>query len=393
MRPLNIVVCDDTNNPLSPVIKEIDRLKPKGSPDVRLISGEEIGQLARGLEARRKCAAHGKNDADTPKWGDHSFDTVDLLVLDYNFVDLDDVSGLTGQRLAYLARCYSACKFIVILNQFGTNRFDLTLRDHPETHADIHLGSEQVTNPGLWSYSEWEDFRPWSWPVLPRAIERFEQRVAQVAANLDQPILEWLGLNSIGAALPRAVTQFLKAEDATFRSFVLSSGHGFEPTDVPYDNSVLSHIASSRVAKWLEYMVLSGQDVLIDLPRLLSRFPSLIGGAGLEALAGVSMTPSFEESLGLGREPVSRHAYSRPEWLSRTAWFRAPVMDDQTLKENADGLPPDTDLRFAEDCSKFLPSAETRGFVADLASPYVQRFVRRPGFANVEYQPSIRFSL
>ncbi len=393
MKPMKMIVCDDTNNPLSGVLAELNELKPDGSPDVELISGPEISRLSRGLESRRKSAAHGKGDGDTPAWGTHLFDDVDLLILDYNFIDLDDISGLTGQRLAYLARCYSACKFIVILNQFGMNRFDLTLRGHPETHADLHLGSAQISNRGLWAGKDWDEFRPWSWPVLPAAIEKFERRVEELTEQLDQPILTWLGLSDLSAALPRSVKQFLKAEDITFRNFVLASGHGFEPSDKPFDEASLVNIAASRIAKWLEYMVLAGQDVLIDSPRLLSRFPSLLSDGGLEKVSNQAITPIFEAGLGLEKHPVARHTYTRPNWLSRPSWFRTAVMDDQAIKENAEGLPPDTDLRFAEDTSRFMPSAETRGFVADLASPYVQRFVRRPGFDGVEYQPSIRFSL
>jgi hypothetical protein len=393
VRPIKIVVCDDTKNPLSSIVDELNKLKPEGSPEVTLISGKEISDVARRLEARRRSAAHASVDDEAPQWGTHLFDEVDLLILDYNFIDLDDISGLTGQRLAYLARCYSACKFIIILNQFGTNRFDLTLRDHPETHADLHLGSDQILNRGLWADDQWEEFRPWSWPVLPTAIEKLEGRLAEIAGQLDQRILEWLALDKISAALPRSVKQFLKAEDATFRNFILTSGHGFEPSDKPFDDASLVHIAASRIAKWLEYMVFAGQDVLIDSPRLLSRFPSLLGEGGLESLAGKVITPTLEASLGLQDKPVALHIYQRANWLSRPSWFRTAVMDDTRIKENAEGLPADTDLRFAEDSSRFMASAATRGFVADLASPYIQRFVRRPGFEGVEYQPSIRFSL
>ena len=270
MKALKTIVCDDTNNPLSSVVDALNGLRLEGSPEVRLVSGQDITSLARGLEGRRKAAAHGKVDDETPVWGAHTFDDVDLLVLDYNFIDLDDISGLTGQRLAYLARCYSACKYIVILNQFGPNRFDLTLRDHPETHADLHLGSDQIASRGLWAEKDWEEFRPWSWPLLPTAVEKFKRRVGELAGQLDQPILDWLGLSEVSASLPRSVKQFLRVEDVTFRDFVLKSGHGFEPTDKPFDETSLAYVAASRVSKWLEYMVLAGQDVLIDTPRLLS---------------------------------------------------------------------------------------------------------------------------
>ena len=393
MRPLKVLVCDDTKNPLSGIVGELEALKPVGSPLIELISGQAISDLAKGLEARRKSAAHGAGPGGAPTWGDHTFDAVDILILDYNFIDLEEISGLTGQRLAYLARCYSACKFIVVLNQFGTNRFDLTLRDHPETHADIHLGADQIARKGLWSADDWEEFRPWSWPVLPTAVAKFEARVTDLSGQLDQPVLKWLGLDEDAIALPRSIAQFLRTDNTTFREFVTDSGHGFEPGDKAFHDSSLVVIAASRIAKWLEYMVLAGQDVLVDLPRLLSRFPSLLEEGGLETLAGKAFCPSLETGLRPVTQKVNQHAYTRPDWVSRSTWFRSAVMDDMSIRENAEGLPPDTDLRFAEDTSRLLPSADTRGFVADLASPYVQRFVKRRGFDGVEYQPSVRFSL
>src|SRR5215217_7120072 len=103
-------------------------------------------------------------------------------------------------------------------------------------------------------------------------------------------------------------------------------------------------------------MVLSGQDVLIDVARLLSRYPSLLNGQGLESFARVPLTPKAIENLGLAEAAVAPHLYPKTSWLSRKAWFRSAVMDDQAIKENEEGLPPDTDLRFIEDGSRFLPS-------------------------------------
>jgi hypothetical protein len=389
MNPIKIVICDDTNAPFAGVAEEIDALKPKDSPPVQLISGAEISAVARGLEERRRSAVHPAGNA-TP-WGNHEFDTVDLLIIDYNFIDLEEVSGLTGQRLAYLARCYSACKYIVVLNQFGTNRFDLTLQDHPVTHADLHLGSDQITSPGLWKESDWPEFRPWSWPVLPRAVESFEMRLADLSGSMDRTVLEWLGLENQAAALPRSVKQFLKEESVTFRSFAESSGAGLEQSDRPFHESTLLRIAASRIAKWLEYMVFAAQDLLIDFPRLVLRFPSLLGEKGSDVLENIALCPDVVSGFNL--TSVEKHRYPMPHWISKPAWLRMGLMDDDSLRENVEDLPPQSRLRFAEDASRFLPEDATRGFVADLASPYIQRFVRRTAFDGVEYQPSIRFSL
>ena len=45
----------------------------------------------------------------------------------------------TGERVAYIARCFSACGFIIALNQYnnqGQPIFDLTLPGHVNSFAD-----------------------------------------------------------------------------------------------------------------------------------------------------------------------------------------------------------------------------------------------------------------
>src|SRR5262245_57675708 len=142
MKPLSIVVCDDKETPFAGVVKKLEKLKPRGSPKIELYSGEHVTKLARALELRRK------KDRNAPYRVKHQVDTIDLLIWDYNVKDLSNAMGLTGERLAYLARCYSNSSYIVVLNQFGKNRFDLTLSGRPESFADLDLGSEQITNPG-----------------------------------------------------------------------------------------------------------------------------------------------------------------------------------------------------------------------------------------------------
>ena len=390
MTPIKIAACDDTKEPLSRTVQTLEKLKPKGSPPVQLFSGDQVTKVAKGLEDRRKAKGSKKN---APPWGSHEFDDIDLLILDYNFIDLKDASGLTGERLAYLARCYSSCGYIVVLNQFGKNRFDLTLSDHPDTFADLHVGSDQITNPGLWSTDGWSGFRPWYWPVLPNAVLAMRKRYQELDGAMGQPILKWLGLSSATVTLPRSVKQFLGSETQTFEGFVKSSDHGFQSTDRAFDESSPGRIAASRIAKWLEYLVFAGQDVLIDFPRVASRYPSLLGSKGLSQLSRKPLTPNVIAKFKLEKSALRKHKFQREHWLSKPAWTRVAVMDDAQLEENAQGLPPESSLRFSEDTSSFLPASQTRGFVADLASPFVQRHVRRHPFARVEYQPSLRFTL
>jgi len=387
---MRIMICDDTVQPLTAMVDSIQRLAPKGSA-VECLTGPAVSQAAQDLERRRRSAS-GRHSEKPLEWGAHPFDQVDLLFLDYNFVELENTNGLTGSRLAYLARCYSGCKFIVVLNQFGRNRFDLTLRDHPDTAADLHLGSSQMDNPGLWGSNDWPDFRPWTWPVLPDAIARLERVTSQVSGNPDAQILQFLGLSNQIGAMPRSVRQFLVRDGMTFNKLVFESEAGFDDSDKPFDVSVVPRLAGALVVKWLEHMVLSAQDVMVDFPRLLSRYPSLLTNATFESLKGKALTPDFLGKLVL-QSDLEEHRFKKIDWLPKDAWFRHPLLSDDRIRENADTAAPNTDLRFAEDSSRFIAKEEATGFVADLSSPFVQRFVRANREAEVEYQPQLRFAL
>lgn len=386
---MNILICDDTVQPLTGLAKQLEPLVPGGSV-IEVATGEEVSKIAEELELRRRSATEAQGGVIP--WGDHRLDKVDLLIIDYNFVQLAHATGLTGHRLAYLARCYSAAKYIVVLNQFGDNRFDLTLRGHPEAHADLHLGLRQATNAGLWSSAEWPAFRPWVWPVLPTAVERLQRITEEVAANLDGKVLQHLQLADRTGGIPRNVRQFLGDDEITFRDFALKSGNGFDVTDIPFNEAVLPLVAASRLAKWLDHMVFAAQDLLVDAPRMLSRYPSLLGEGGLQSLAGIPLTPEWEAALALPGS-VQGHAYPKADWLSKRAWWRPQLIDDMTIAENEETTSPDPTLRFAEDASRFLAPAEVSPFVADLASPFVQRFVRRERDQAIDYQPQLRFAL
>ena len=75
------------------------------------------------------------------------FDDTSIFIIDYDLLKSQEAKFLTGEIIAYVVRAFSECKLIVGLNQFGTNLFDLTLRGHPESFADLNLGIDQLDNP------------------------------------------------------------------------------------------------------------------------------------------------------------------------------------------------------------------------------------------------------
>ena len=113
------------------------------------------------------------------RWYAEKIDNASIFIIDYDLLSSQEegeekneeffTGSLTGEIVAYLVRCFSKCKLIIGLNQYGNNPFDLTLRGDLDSFADLNLGGDQLDNPNLWM-GDWQDseqeFRPWSWPNL-----------------------------------------------------------------------------------------------------------------------------------------------------------------------------------------------------------------------------------
>ena len=133
--------------------------------------------------------------------------------------------SLTGEIVAYLVRCFSKCKLIVGLNQYGSNPFDLTLKGDLDSFADLNLGDQQLDNPNLWKSDSREEYRPWSWPNLSNSIHDFDRRIREVQEKLNKPICDVLGFDPDAfQLLPREIEQFIgkyekkETVQTTFRS-------------------------------------------------------------------------------------------------------------------------------------------------------------------------------
>src|SRR5215471_10714862 len=208
------------------------------------------------LEVRRHNARRHSNTSTIRNA--NRFDTADILIVDYDLLKLNEGGSgyLTGEGVAYLCRCYSHCGLIIALNQYGNNYFDLTLKGHPESYADLNIGSAQLMNQGLWT-EDWSGFRPWYWPLLPSACDAFERRWKQLQDHLQEPVLSYLGFSmKTIKTLPRSTREFLgrgsEPEKTTFATFVTDSGSGLRPKDKVGDNESVARIAAARLGKWLE---------------------------------------------------------------------------------------------------------------------------------------------
>lgn len=328
------------------------------------------------------------------------FDQVDILILDYDLLYIDkDNARHTGESLARLARTFADVKVIVVYNQYREAHFDLSLRGHLSSHADLNLKADLLGTPGLWTDPPWKGFRPWHWQTLYRAVETQEARQKVVREHFDKPIVEVLGMEKEDMARLSDTAFGFVASSAgdwegirrqTFRSFVRGSAN---------DRSAIAHFeanvettssfAASRIGKWLDRWVLAPQDALIDLPHLIQFYPFLLG-ADLMDLDAWNAAVLGDESL---RGQVPDKAWFTPAGvLSRPAVWRQRVVDDKEFRAsrgafNFASVPP---FVFLEDTSSFVPLDEAKRFRAGHHNAFDGRFVK--GVDGFTYAPQRRLA-
>jgi hypothetical protein len=367
--------------------------------DIKTPGNEEF------LEWMEVLAIRQREFRETGTWSGETIllDGVAVFVVDYDL--FETTPFLTAENVAYLVRCFSRCGLIVSVNQYGHNTFDLTLRGHLESFADLNVGQEHLGNPNLWGEVA-SGLHPWHWPALPSYLDDFERRVSDVEDSLaenqedDARICKVLGMPpDIFERLPRTIGEFLGRDpaEATFRQFVTESGNGLKYKDAmsshDVSRDVLARVGAARISKWLERSILSGQDILVDAPHLVARYPSLMTGdiAVIETWNETTRLDSHEE-LGLSTDVIEPFRLKKDHWLSRPAWFWNDVRECETIVEVREPWKFEKpNWVFCEDLSLFYDGGDHKEFVADVESPYARRFVKR--FADVEYQPVVRFSL
>ena len=371
------------------------------------------------LRATAEAARERLSTDDLDDEAADDFDDADILVIDYDLLDLGgeaEASHLTGERVAYLARCYSKCGLIVALNQFANDdpTFDLNLTGHARSYADLNIASGDLCNPGLWTADRdrWTSFRPWRWPVLPLALGDFLERVEELVQDgLDRPVFEALEIPvSVALSMPRSMLDFLapgpagdddaKVDELTFADLALTSGVGYKHKDYPVDDAAAARVAAARLAHWLDRVVLPPQDVLVDAPHLAPRYPSVFTGAPTEGASPEEAAPAWTttarfapfDDLPIDDEPFRAHRFADPRWLSRPAWYWSGVSASETIPEvQRPWEAKRPEVVFAEDSSQFIAKGDAQEFVADVNSPFARRYVER--IEGVKYRPSVRFAL
>lgn len=403
--PCKVLVCDDDPDLAAVWMAEIKKVTATADYDLLPVpSADALADAFADLLQRRARVRAGQ-----PHGGEGGlFDDADIVIIDYDLIHIED-SGTrhTGEGIARLARAFSTCGIIVILNQFPEAQFDLSLRGHVASHGDLNLDADLVARPGLWTNGPWNDFRPWQWPVLSNAAERLRKRAAKLAVDgaLDQPILATLGLSPDDAVrISDTAFGFIAASapdaDAlaahTFRQFLVANSSAADPKDaeclLAVDPGACARIAAARVAKWLERDLLAPQDVLVDAPHALQRFPFLMRPEHLgdldawNAVAAGDLTPLRDDLV------------PNEAWFAMKDWLGCPTLYwrrlDQAQSLGALRMEFDysdvPDFVFLEDASRFAARDGAVEFRAGFHNEYDRRYAKR--YEGIKYAPQRRFA-
>lgn len=415
--PLRILIVDDEPDRSLGWAQDIRGLLGTTIPTVEALEVEalDIGAARRLLEAvdNRRRNARERNLDPLDRNIQCDLDDVDILIVDYDLQELLQVGQWsTGLQVATLVRAFSRVKLVVLVNQFGSNTFDLTLTKASQSHSDFDVGSDQLLNPTLWSRSCISDYAPWAWnDGLLHAPARMEKTMEWVMKHLDKSILETLGFTTgpqnTGAETYLGQELWQECMDDpkySYRDLVRESEF-LTPKDraalVGSDESC-ARVAAALISHWLERWVIPSNETLIDLPHLASSYPWLLTN-NMDLLSWQATT-YLDNGLSAFIPTVAKHEFKPGFPLARPVIWKHKILQDVELGEPTgftyDSFP---DVVFCEDTAQFHNFADTRPFSCRLPGSDTQRFVTDPAkiaptgsshsLKHVIYEPSVLFAL
>ncbi|WNJ89592.1 hypothetical protein [Bosea sp. 685] len=283
---MKIRVCDDSEDLSAICVEKICAVVPDA--DVKRMDNA-IAEVSKLL--KRKTAA--ELDLDPPA-GRTEFDEVDVLVIDFDLLHLDnDGSRTTGEGVARLARGYSDCGVVVVMNQFKVADFDLGMRGHLDSHADLNISAHLVGEKALWEELKPQEgrFDPTTWTPVPTLLASARKLTGAFDnGTLAAPIMPLLGLSADALGeISDTAFGFLSQNAETVEDLTALTVKDF--LKEKFDEKALGNLerhsphylfrfAAFRLVKWMERAVLRPMNVLIDAAHLIDRMPFLIANEG-----------------------------------------------------------------------------------------------------------------
>ena len=357
----------------------------------KMLENVEFNEIVTELSHRQEELRAGN-----PITLDKKIDETAIFIIDYDLFSSDSFPITTGDEMAYLVRCFSRCGLIIgvnkFINKYDTKYFDLTLSGDLDSFCDLTIGEDHLDVPGLWRET-FEGFRPWHWPVLPTYYEFYKEKIEEILKKPDELICNTLQISEKIQYFLNSLREFIgnEPEKTSFSDFVFKSGNGLRGRFEGFPKELIAQIAVARISKWLEFKVLTGQNILIDAPHLASRFPSLFLGDRERSESWNELTSFDYDKLPLDKEKLDKDRFINRHWLSRPCWFWEDLSNNTEISEVVNPWDREENLQyFCEDSSEFNKKEECVEFNIDTESPYKRRYVIKKPFDDVNYQPAVR---
>ena len=381
---MNILILDDDTQRAKDW-KEVILINTNGKVSIEVYEEPDVSKVIANLHKARYSSREGAYCKAS------DLDKFDLLIVDYDLLGLEsEVSSAwsTGAEIAYAARLMCDVGPIVVVNQFGTNSFDLTMKRASGSYAAFDIGSQQIISANLWGATGFNGFRPWHWPDLLREADRFSCMKSFVLENLDKPILGTLGFYSQNIDSPRFIGHEIigrlglsSSIPTTFRDLVKERGRHIGVFNIlekdreiieKMDDDQVARLASVIVWHWLEKIVLPGQEVIADLPHLCSKYPWLVIDCYNPDAWSLVCNLSGPEGVHADLEAFR---FNPDFMLSRPVYWVGEVKSKFRIPSdfNMGNMPR---LVFCEDSSSFNKKIECQSYPSDLLSFDRERWVK-----------------
>ena len=156
----------------------------------------------------------------------------------------------------------------------------------------------------------------------------------------DRSIVEVLGMrledasrlsdSAFGFIAP-AAEDFGALQGQTFQAFLSTTQDGRDAEALlNVDRAGAARFVAARIGKWLEREVLAPQDVLLDVPHLLQRFPFLMG----DSVGDPGAWNQAVHEVGWLRETLDEGAWFGPsDCLSRPAVWHQRIEENREIGE------------------------------------------------------------
>ena len=408
---MKILVCDDKPSQSRRTAKAIG-----SRSEVAELAGGEMKSALKVLFERISKALNGDCGSDEWECPDE-FKGYDVAVVDNNLTALGlEGARLTAETIVGYLRAFTDIPYIVSLNKNLHVDFDLRyLFGDYQSLADLALNTEHLRNDRLWKAEDGERFAPWYWPQLAEAAERRREQIRFLERRFEEPVWEALGFPveaeaylSLRAKSPLSSTE-RDVREAPFQVF-FDASRALPPSEIGrlrelaseetgFARKAVRQITAYEVERWVRRDVLGTQDVLIDVPHLVSQMPFLLGENAENLDCWNDAVGCRERPFGLDGSLFEAHIeaarFDCCMWVQAPSFWWPKLKSDDALTERffeAEGNWPDA--VFCEDVSRFVcarsdgESGSPREFEAEIEGSWARRYIAQVG--DYLYSPRSR---